>query len=76
MPRPKPDPALSATVRRLREAKGLTLEALAFKSGVTVGSLARIELAQSSPNWDSFVRIALALDLSISDLAAAVEASP
>lgn len=76
MPRsPKPDPALGAAVRRLREDSGLTREALAFHAGITTASLARIELAQSTPGWDTFRRIAGALDVSISRLAAAIEAA-
>jgi transcriptional regulator with XRE-family HTH domain len=75
MPHAKPDAALSAVVRRLREHSGVTREALAFEAGVTVGALARIELAQASPSWDTFTRIARALGLSITRLAAAVEAA-
>lgn len=75
MPHAKPDPVLAATVRSLREGKGVTREALAHEAGITVGSLARIELAQSSPSWDTLRRIAGALGLSISRLAAAVEAA-
>jgi transcriptional regulator with XRE-family HTH domain len=76
MPRtPKPDPALAAAVRGLRENSGLTREALAYNAGITIGSLARIELAQASPGWDTVRRIAGALDVSISRLAAAIEAA-
>jgi transcriptional regulator with XRE-family HTH domain len=75
MPHAEPDRALAATVRRLREERGLTREALATRAGVTVGSLARIELAQSSPSWDTFKRIAAALDLPIARLAGAIDAS-
>ena len=75
MPRSEPDPVLSATVRRLREAKGLTREALAYRAGLTVGSLAQIELTHSAPSWTNFRRIAGALDLSITRLAAAIQAA-
>jgi transcriptional regulator with XRE-family HTH domain len=76
MPRsPKPDPALAAAVRRLREDSGLTRETLAFHAGITTASLARIELAQATPGWDTIRRIASALDLPISRLAAAIEAA-
>jgi transcriptional regulator with XRE-family HTH domain len=76
MPRsPKPDPALAAAVRGLREDSGLTREALAFRAGITIGSLARIELAQATPGWDTVRRVAGALDVSISGLAAAIEAA-
>lgn len=73
MPHSKPDRVLSATVRRLREKSGITREALAMEAGVTVGVLARIELAQASPSWDTFKRLAGALDLSISQLSAAID---
>ena len=73
MPHAKPDPALSATVRTLREDRGLTREAMAFHAGITTGSLAHIELAQACPSWETFRRLASALGLSTSRLAAAIE---
>jgi len=74
MPHAKPDPVLAATVRALREDRGLTREAMAFQAGITTGSLAHIELAQACPSWETFRRLASALGLSISGLAAAIEA--
>jgi len=70
-----PDPAFAATVRRLREERGYTREALAFRSGVTVGSLTRIELGQVVPRWDTVRLLAKGLDVSMVELSAAVEAS-
>jgi transcriptional regulator with XRE-family HTH domain len=72
---PTPDPALAATVRRLREERGITREALAFRTGITTGSLARIELGQSVPGWDTVRLLAKALDISMAELGAAVEAA-
>jgi transcriptional regulator with XRE-family HTH domain len=74
MPYSKPDLALSAAVRSLREDRGITRENLAHDAGIAVPGLARIELGQASPTWDSFRRIARALGLSISGLAGAIEA--
>lgn len=71
---PAPDPALAVVLRRLREDRGMTLEALAFKSGVSIGSLGRIELGRSSAAWSTVRQIADALDVSLTELAAAVEA--
>jgi len=71
---PAPDPALAAVLRRLREDRGLTLEELAFKSGVSIGSLGRIELGRSSAAWSTVRQIADALGVSLAKLAAAVEA--
>jgi transcriptional regulator with XRE-family HTH domain len=52
----------------------MTLEALAFKSGVSIGSLGRIELGRSSAAWSTVSQIADALGVSLTELAAAVEA--
>lgn len=60
-------------LRRLREDRGMTLEALAFKSGVSMGSLGRIELGRSSAAWSTVCQIADALGVSLVELAAAVE---
>jgi transcriptional regulator with XRE-family HTH domain len=68
-----PDPALAATLRRMRAERGITREALAFRSGITAGSLARIELAQAAPGWDTVRLLANGLDVSLVELCAAVE---
>lgn len=75
VPSGAPDPALAAVLRRLRLERGSTQEALAYRSGITTGSLARIELGQASPAWTTVRRIAAALDVSLVELAAAVEAA-
>jgi transcriptional regulator with XRE-family HTH domain len=61
-------------LRRLRADRGMTLEALAFKSGVSIGSLGRIELGRSSAAWSTVSQIADALGVSLTELAVAVEA--
>jgi transcriptional regulator with XRE-family HTH domain len=71
MPHERPGPALPAAIRSLREAKGVTRSA-GDAGGGTNGTLAGI--AKSSPSWGTFRRIAAALDLSISELAYAIEA--
>ncbi len=70
----KPDSALAAAVRRMREERGITREALAFRVGITTGSLARIELSQSAPGWDTVRRVAEGLEVTMVELSAAVEA--
>lgn len=70
-----PDPGLAAALRRLREERGATQEALAYRSGITTGSLARIELGQASPAWTTVRQIAAALEVTLVELATAVEAS-
>jgi transcriptional regulator with XRE-family HTH domain len=76
MPRASPgaDKALARALRRLREERGLSQEDLALRSSLSPGSLARIELAQSSPAWATVREIGRALDVSIVELANAVDA--
>jgi transcriptional regulator with XRE-family HTH domain len=62
------------TLRRMREERRVTREALAFRCGVTASALARIELAQTSPRWDTVRLLAMGLDMSMVELCAAVEA--
>ncbi len=68
-----PDPSLATVLRRLRVERGTTQEALAYRSGITTGSLARIELGQASPAWTTVRLIIAALDVSLVELATAVE---
>jgi len=49
-------------------------EALAFRSGISTGAIARIELGQASPAWVTVLRIIAALDVGLVELAEAVEA--
>jgi transcriptional regulator with XRE-family HTH domain len=68
-----PDRALAATLRQMRQQRAITLEALAFRAGITVSALSRIELARTSPRWDTVRLLARALDVSLVELGAAVE---
>jgi transcriptional regulator with XRE-family HTH domain len=69
-----PDPALAKTLRRLREERGYSQEALGHESGLTLASIARIETGKSSPAWSTVRAIAKALDVTLAELGAAVEA--
>jgi transcriptional regulator with XRE-family HTH domain len=73
-PRLEGDPALGRVVRQLREARQLTQEELASRAGVTFGTVSRLESAKSAPAWATVRRIIAALDASLADLAAAIEA--
>jgi transcriptional regulator with XRE-family HTH domain len=70
----KRDAALGAVLRRLREQRGRSQEQLGHEAELTAGALARIELAQSTPAWTTVLDIARALEVSLVELAAAVEA--
>jgi transcriptional regulator with XRE-family HTH domain len=67
------DPALAATVRRMRVERGDTQEDLAHRAGLTVAAFARIERGHANPTWTTVRRIAVALEISLVGLAEAVE---
>jgi transcriptional regulator with XRE-family HTH domain len=61
-------------IRDLREARGLTLDALASAAGMHTTYLSRIERGHSSPTWDKVTALAGALSLPVSAIATAFEA--
>lgn len=64
---------LGKAIRELREARGLTLDALAAEAGMHTTYLSRIERAHSSPTWEKVSSLAEALDLPVSEIAVAAE---
>jgi transcriptional regulator with XRE-family HTH domain len=60
--------AVAATVRRLRQARGLSGDQLALRAGVSKGALVALENAAANPNLATLVRIADALGVSVSAL--------
>jgi FXSXX-COOH protein len=68
-----PDQALAATIRRLREERGETQEDVVFNSGLSVTAYVRTERGVSNPAWTTVKRIAAAFDMSVAELAKAVE---
>lgn len=65
----EPQPALGSAIRRLRERRGFTQEALAHDAGITTGTLSQIERGQSNPTWGTVRRIAGALNVSMDEVA-------
>ena len=65
----EPQPALGAAVKRLREQRGTTQEALAYEAGITTGTLSQLERGISNPSWGTLKAITGALDISMVDLA-------
>jgi transcriptional regulator with XRE-family HTH domain len=61
-------------IRELREARGLTLDALAAAAGMHTTYLSRIERGHSSPTWEKVTALAEALGLPVSAIATAYEA--
>lgn len=59
---------VAARVVELRQARGLSQEALAERTGLNRVTLARLERALHPPNLDTLDRIAGALRVKIADL--------
>jgi transcriptional regulator with XRE-family HTH domain len=76
MARPSsPDPRLASTIRNLREDAELSQEAVARRAGLTVSAFARVERGEANPTWTTVTQIARGLNVSLTELAAAVERS-
>lgn len=66
-----PDSALATLLRERREALGLTREQLAERSGVSVRTIARIELEDAVPKIDPLRRLGEILEVDLFDAARA-----
>jgi transcriptional regulator with XRE-family HTH domain len=73
-PKLSPDPALGRAIRRLREERGLTQEALAASAGMTFGTVSRLESAKSAPAWATVTQLADALGVTMAELGQLVDA--
>lgn len=71
--RPEPDPVLGAVLRRFRHDREATQEQVGHEAGLTTATYAKIELAQSVPAWNTVRRVIAALDVSLVELAEAIE---
>jgi transcriptional regulator with XRE-family HTH domain len=67
-------PVVGQNLRRLRMRRGLSLEKLATRSGVSRAMLGQIELGQSAPTINVLWKIARALDVTFATLIQAREA--
>jgi DNA-binding XRE family transcriptional regulator len=72
-PLAEPQVALGRAVRRLREERELSQEALAHLAGVHTTSVVRLENGRLNPSWGIVSRIACALELTVSELAEVAE---
>jgi transcriptional regulator with XRE-family HTH domain len=74
VPSDPPDQQLAHAIRELREDRELTQEDLAYHAGVRTGTVSQVELGQSNPSWTTVRRLARALEVSLPELGALVEA--
>ncbi len=61
------DDGLGARLRVLRTGRGLSLRALAERSGVTAGALSLIENGKNSPSVSTLKKVLSALELTLAD---------
>jgi transcriptional regulator with XRE-family HTH domain len=69
------DQTLASVIKRMRIEHGMTQEALAFKAGVKIATLSRVERGATNPVWPTLVKIADALGITPVELVAAAEAA-
>jgi len=60
--------SIGSTVQRLRKHAGMTLNDLAKQAGISVSAVSKIENGLSSPTFDTIIRLALGLNVDISEL--------
>jgi transcriptional regulator with XRE-family HTH domain len=72
-PRTEPQPALGQAIKERREERDLSQEELGLASGIHPTWISHIESGRNNPAWGSVKRIAAALDLKVSELAALAE---
>jgi XRE family transcriptional regulator, regulator of sulfur utilization len=68
-----PQPALGQAVRQLRTERGLTQEQLAHAADLHPTWISQLESGNKNPSWASVSRLAAALGLRLSQLAAVAE---
>ena len=56
---------IGARVRRLRKARGLSLAAMAKRSGIRVPNICRIESCKHEPEWGTLERLARGLGVPV-----------
>jgi transcriptional regulator with XRE-family HTH domain len=68
------DKALGEVLRTHRKTRNESQEEVGYKSGLTAGTVSRIELGESRPEWATVRAIAKALDVRLGDLGNEIEA--
>ena len=72
-PRTEPQPGLGRAIRQLRTERGHSQEELGLRAGIHPTWISHLESGRNNPAWGSVRRIAAALDLKLSELAALAE---
>lgn len=62
--------AIGATIRRIRASQGLTLKALAGRSGVSIATISKIERGKITGGFETIYKIARGLSVLVTDILA------
>ena len=60
--------ALAKRLKEVRKMKNITQEELAYRSGLTLSQIARIETSKTNPTISTIFRIARTLEISLPEL--------
>jgi transcriptional regulator with XRE-family HTH domain len=72
-PRTEPQPGLGRAIRQLRTERGLSQEELGLRAEIHPTWISHLESGRNNPAWGSVRRIAAALGVRLSELAALAE---
>jgi transcriptional regulator with XRE-family HTH domain len=72
--RTEPQLGLGAALREFRLSRGLSQEELAHRAALHPTWISHLESGRENPSWATVRRLALALDVTLADLAARAEA--
>lgn len=72
-PRTEPQPGLGKAIKQLREERGLSQEEIGHASEIHPTWISHIESGRNNPAWGTVQRIAAALGVKVSELAALAE---
>ncbi len=70
VPQGKPNSEFGPRLRALREAKGLTLVALATMTGMRHQAVSRLERGEVEPKWSTVLKLAEALGVDVGEFRA------
>jgi transcriptional regulator with XRE-family HTH domain len=72
-PRTEPQPGLGRAIKQLRTERGLSQEEIGLRAEIHPTWISHIESGRNNPAWGSVRRIAAALGVRLSELAALAE---
>lgn len=66
--KPRQDTGFGARIKQFRQARGLTMQALAQQSGLAQSTISKVEQGQLSPTYENILRLAGGLQVDVVEL--------